>query len=89
MHIGVDGPVTFKSNGRLAEVVRVCPPERLLIETDCPYMAPHPYRGKRNEPAYVVKVAEEIAKIRGTSLVEVAESTTAAACGLFQLPLQR
>jgi len=86
MHIGVDGPITFKSNTRLAEVVRMCPGERLLVETDCPYMAPHPYRGKRNEPAYLTRIVEEIAKIRGISLVEVAESTTAAACALFRLP---
>lgn len=58
---------------------------RLLIETDCPYLAPQPYRGKRNEPSYVVEVGKQIAAIRNCSVEEIANRTTANARTLFQL----
>lgn len=74
-YLSVAGPVTFANARKLLEVVKEAPLERLLIETDCPYLAPVPYRGKRNEPAYVVKVAEMIASIRGLSTEEVARAT--------------
>lgn len=84
-YIGLGGPVTFK-NGHLAKkIAQLVPEDRLLIETDCPYLAPHPYRGKRNESSYVRLVAEEIARLRGVSLEEIAQITMENANRLFQL----
>jgi TatD DNase family protein len=82
-YIGVDGPVTFKSREDVREVVRACPADRLLIETDCPYLAPVPHRGERNEPAFVRYVCEEIARVRGIAPGEVAEMTARNARRLF------
>ena len=84
-YISIPGPVTFTNDRRLPELVRALPLERLLIETDCPYLTPHPHRGKRNEPAYVRLVAEAIARIREIPLEEVAQITTANARALFGL----
>jgi len=84
-YISVAGPATFKNAKRLPEIVRQLPLERLLIETDCPYLAPHPHRGRRNEPAYVRLVAEAVADIKGLPLEEVARVTTANARALFGL----
>ena len=81
--IGVSGPVTYSNAGRLRETVRAVPWERLLIETDAPYLTPHPYRGQRNEPAYVRWVAHAIADIRGQALEAVAARTSANARALF------
>jgi TatD DNase family protein len=75
-YISFSGIVTFKSAKDLKDVARRVPLERLLIETDSPYLAPVPHRGKRNEPAYVRHVAEEIASLRGQTLEAVAEATT-------------
>ena len=75
--ISIAGPVTFKKAGDLPEIARKTPLESLLVETDCPYLAPVPFRGKRNEPAYVRYTAEKVADIRGVSLEKVAEQTTA------------
>jgi TatD DNase family protein len=75
-YISFSGIVSFKSAKDLKEVARRVPLARLLIETDSPYLAPVPHRGKRNEPAYVRHVAEEIADIRGISLAEVETATT-------------
>jgi TatD DNase family protein len=75
-HISLSGIVSFKSAHDLKDVARRVPLERLLIETDSPYLAPVPHRGRRNEPAYVRHVAEEIASLRGIPLAEVAEATT-------------
>jgi TatD DNase family protein len=61
--------------------------EKILIETDCPYLTPHPHRGKRNEPAYVKLVAQEVARIKGLSLVEIARITSGNAQALFALKL--
>ncbi|UOE94179.1 TatD family hydrolase [Alkalihalobacillus sp. LMS39] len=82
-HISFGGPVTFKNAKKPKEVAKQIPIDKLLIETDCPYLAPHPYRGKRNEPAYVKLVAEQIAELRGISVEEIAEITTANAKKLF------
>jgi TatD DNase family protein len=71
-HLGIGGIVTFPRSAELKEVVRFAPPERLLAETDCPYLAPVPYRGKRNEPAWVARVVEEVAALRGAPAGEVA-----------------
>ncbi|ACA37697.1 Putative deoxyribonuclease yabD [Lysinibacillus sphaericus C3-41] len=74
--ISLGGPVTF-INARLPkEVATEIPLEHLMIETDAPYLAPHPYRGKRNEPAFVPLVAEEIARLKGLTIEEIAQATT-------------
>lgn len=82
-YISLGGPVTFKNAKKPKEVAAEVPLDRLLIETDCPYLAPHPHRGKRNEPAYVKLVAEQIAELKGLSLEEIAEATSANARKLF------
>ncbi|MBN6889759.1 TatD DNase family protein [Cytobacillus horneckiae] len=82
-YISLGGPVTFKNAKRPKEVAAEIPLEKLLIETDCPYLAPHPYRGKRNEPSYVTLVAEQIAEIKGLTVEEVASKTTDNAKKLF------
>ncbi|MFC4355822.1 TatD family hydrolase [Chryseomicrobium palamuruense] len=74
--ISLGGPVTFKNAKTPKEVAKEIPLEHLLIETDAPYLAPHPFRGKRNEPSYVPLVAEEIARLKELSVEEVAEVTT-------------
>ncbi|MGD6943821.1 TatD family hydrolase [Cytobacillus gottheilii] len=81
--ISLGGPVTFKNAKKPKEVAEVIPLEKLLIETDCPFLAPHPYRGKRNEPSYVTLVAQEIAEIKEISVHEVAKATTDNAKKLF------
>jgi TatD DNase family protein len=75
-YISFSGIVTFKNAKELQEVAMKMPLDRMLVETDCPYLAPVPYRGKPNEPAYVRHVAEFIAELRGISFEEVAEKTT-------------
>ncbi|USK70355.1 TatD family hydrolase [Peribacillus asahii] len=82
-YISLGGPVTFKNAKKPKEVVAEVPLDRLLIETDCPYLAPHPFRGKRNEPAYVKLVAEQIADIKQVSVEEVARITTENAKKIF------
>ena len=82
-YIGIDGPLTFKNAGKLPAIVREAPQDKLLIETDSPYLAPVPKRGKRNEPAYVVHVAAKIAELRGESVEEVARYTTENARRLY------
>lgn len=86
--IGVDGPLTFKNSAKLPEIVKAAPRDMILIETDAPYLAPVPYRGKRNEPAYVVEVAKKLAAFRGETLEEVAAYTTANAENLYTTPLK-
>lgn len=83
--ISISGIVTFKNAKALQEVARQTPLDRLVIETDCPYLAPEPYRGKRNEPAYVEFVAQKIAVLKGMTLQEVAEKTTAHARNFFKI----
>jgi TatD DNase family protein len=85
INIGVSGIVTFKNSGHLVEVVKTIPLDKLLIETDCPYLAPEPYRGKRNEPSYVKYVAEKIAEIKNIDVNEVKEVTLKNTQKLFQL----
>ena len=84
-YISIAGPVTYKNAHRLRELARILPLERLLLETDSPFLAPHPYRGRRNEPAYVKLVAQEVAEIRGVSWEEVARTTAETAALLFGL----
>jgi len=84
-YISFSGIVTFKNAKQLKEVAQHVPLNRILIETDSPYLAPVPYRGKLNQPAYVKHVAEEIAMLRGISLEEVGQSTTDNFARLFKL----
>lgn len=84
--IGVGGPLTFKNARRLPEIVVELPLNRLLIETDAPYLTPHPYRGKRNEPAYVALVAERLAQLRGLPPDELSRQLTDNTRSLFRLP---
>ncbi len=83
--LSVAGPVTFHNARRLAQTVAELPLERLLVETDCPYLTPVPYRGKRNEPANVALVAAKIAEIKGLPADEVARITAENAAALFGL----
>jgi TatD DNase family protein len=85
-YISISGTVTYKNARQLAEVTRALPLERLLVETDCPFLTPHPHRGKRNEPAYVGLIAQRIAELRGIPLGTLAKATTANARRLFDLP---
>ena len=85
-YISVAGPVTFPKSVKTKEVAKAVPLDRLLVETDSPYLTPQPFRGKRNEPAYVRLVAEEIANLRDISLAELAETTTANVRRLFNIP---
>lgn len=82
-YISLGGPVTFKNAKAPKEVAKVVPGDRLLVETDCPFLAPHPHRGKRNEPVYVRLVAEEIASLRETTIEEIERTTTENAERLF------
>ena len=84
-YIALGGVTTFKNAKKAKEVAKVVPLDRLLLETDAPYMTPVPYRGKENQPAYVKFVAEEIAKLRNISFEEVENATTNNACKLFKL----
>ena len=85
-HLGVTGVVTYPKNSAFRELLTVVPLERLLIETDCPFLSPQPKRGKPNEPAYLPMVAEGLAQALGRPLAEVAQATTANARRLFGLP---
>ncbi|MEB3226403.1 MAG: TatD family hydrolase [Synechococcus sp.] len=85
--VSFSGVVTFKNAEQVRDSARLVPSDRLLIETDCPFLAPVPQRGKRNEPAFVRHVAEYLAELRGISLEALAQQTTANACQLFQLNL--
>lgn len=82
-YIGVGGVVTFKNGKKLKEVVEVIPLERILLETDCPYLAPEPYRGKRNSSLYLPQIAQAIAAIKGVTYEEVVTQTEQNAKLLF------
>lgn len=83
-YIGIGGVVTFKNARKLVETVESIPLERILVETDCPYMAPEPFRGKRNSSLYLPYVIEKIAQIKGISKEEVEQKTRENAKRLFQ-----
>jgi len=87
-HISFSGIVTFKNALAIKEVAQKAPLDRILVETDAPYLAPAPYRGKANEPAYVRYVAEEVARLRRLSPEQVAEATTANFFNLFKHALR-
>lgn len=84
MHISFSGVLTFKKSIEVREAAAIVPKELLLVETDAPYLAPVPKRGKRNEPAYVRYVAEQLAQVREVSLEEIAALTTRNAFELFR-----
>ena len=86
-YISFSGIVTFKKAASVQASAQAVPSDRLLIETDCPFLAPHPKRGKRNEPAYVRYVAEFLAQLRNVPLETLATQTTQNACQLFGLAL--
>jgi TatD DNase family protein len=83
--ISLAGPVTYKNARALPEVARFVPDDRLVVETDCPFLPPHPHRGRRNEPAYVTLTAARVAELRGTEFDRLAEVTTRNAAALFKL----
>lgn len=87
LHLGIGGPLTFPNNKVLREAVKHVPPDKILLETDCPYLTPVPYRGRRNEPAYVQYVAEEIARIKNIAVEDIARQTTENSIRLFKLEL--
>jgi TatD DNase family protein len=82
--LGIGGVVTFKNSG-LQEVVAAVGPEHILLETDAPFLAPSPYRGKRNEPSYIPIIAAKVAELCGISLLEVESVTTSNAQRMFGL----
>lgn len=82
-HISISGIVTFKNSHQIKEVAAFVPLDRLLVETDSPYLAPVPHRGKQNQPAWVRHVAEEIARLRGMDVNALAQATTANFFRLF------
>src|SRR2546422_4418812 len=79
------GPVTYPKPGALPEVARMIPSDRFVVETDCPYLPPQPYRGKRNEPAYLSITAARVAELRGEPLTELAARMSENARALFRL----
>ncbi len=85
LYISFTGLITFTKNYKTFEVIKNMPLERILIETDCPFMTPEPYRGKRNEPSFVIEIAKKIAEIKKIPLEKVAETTTKNAKELFKL----
>ncbi len=84
-YIGISGPVTFKNAKVLKTLVSRIPTDRLLLETDAPFLTPHPHRGQRNEPGYIPLIAEEIARLQNTTSQNIAEITYANAMRLFNL----
>ena len=84
-YIGIDGPITFKKAEDLVDIVQNIDLKHILVETDSPYLAPMPYRGKRNEPAHTKYVVEKIAEIKKISVEEVMKQTTENAYNLFNL----
>ena len=85
IYIALGGVVTFKNAIKAKEVAIEIPLEKLLLETDAPYLAPVPFRGKENQPAYTLLIAEEIAKLRGISIEEVCKQTTINAHEIYNL----
>lgn len=84
-YISISGTVTFKNANNILEVVKMVPDDRILIETDCPYLAPVPHRGERNDSSFVVEVAKKIAEIKNKTLEEIAEITTENAKRIYRI----
>ena len=86
INIGFTGIVTFKNAPELHQIAKdIVPIEQLLIETDCPYLAPEPYRGKENKPQYVEYVAQKIAELKGLTLQDISEKTSQNAKTLYKI----
>ena len=85
LHISLAGPVTYKNARALPDVARFVPADRLVLETDCPFLPPHPHRGQRNEPAWVAITAARVAELRGVTLDALGETTSGNARRLFRL----
>ncbi len=85
LHVGFGGPLTYPKNDALRQAVRTVPLDRILLETDSPYLPPEPFRGERNEPGKVRLVAERLAALRGMPVAELAGATWANACRLFSV----
>jgi TatD DNase family protein len=88
-YVGIDGPVTFKNAKEIKEIATHIPLDRILIETDSPYLSPHPFRGKRNEPKRLKYIAQAIADLRDCNVSTVIEQTTRNAKNLFRLGEQK
>ncbi len=84
--ISLAGPITYPNARKLPAVVKMVPPDRLVVETDCPFLPPQPYRGKRNEPAYLPITAARVAELRGVPVEELGARMTANALALFGIP---
>ena len=84
-YIGFTGVLTFKNARKAVETASTIPLERIVLETDCPFMAPEPFRGKRNDPGYLFRMAEKLAEIRGISVEEVEAITTENAKKLYRI----
>ena len=83
--VSLAGPVTYPKPGALPEVARFVPGDRLVVETDCPFLPPQPYRGKRNEPAYLAITAARVAELRGEPLTDLAARMSENARALLRL----
>ena len=84
-YISISGMITFKKAQNIIDIAKAAPIDRILIETDCPYLTPEPYRGKRNEPSYVKYVAQSLAMVKGVSAEEIGEITANNAKKLFKI----
>ena len=84
-YFGIGGVLTFKNARKLVEAVEIIPMEKILLETDCPYLAPEPYRGKRNQSGYIDFVAEKLAKLKGITKEEVLRITSDNAKNFYHL----
>ena len=87
MHVSCAGPITYRRDPTLANAVRTVPNERVIVETDCPYLSPEGHRGERNEPAHVRLIAEAVARVRDVRFDEMARQSTRNAARLFGLPM--
>ena len=85
-HIGFDGPITYKNAKKAVSVLEICPMERILLETDSPYLPPVPMRGKRNDPSNMSYICQRVSELKGLKEEEVAYITKANACRLFNIP---
>ena len=86
-YISIGGPVTFKNAKRVVEVIKYVPKDKLLVETDCPYLTPEPFRGKRNDSGYLKYIVEKVAEIKGVVFEEMAAITMENAKRLFRIDL--
>ena len=87
-YISFAGPVTFKNSKNASEIIEMVPNNRMLIETDSPYLSPEPFRGKRNDPRKVIYIAQKISEVKGISLEEVAKNTYTNAKTIFEIKEQ-